>query len=165
MVRLFTNGPDRTSFTSPSGFVVFNYPDRPDLRVPADVVSDNHFDEDGLVGIYALLEPEVAARRRDLLIDVAQAGDFGVFRSRRAARIAFVISAHAAPARSPFPRPLFDRPAPQVEEGLYRALLDVMPRLLADVDEYRSSWGAHPAGETASSAVAVFGTPAVTVAA
>ena len=120
--------------------IVFNYLDRPDLRVPADVVSNNHFDEDGLVGIYALLEPEVAASRRDLLIDVAQAGDFGVFRSRRAARIAFAISAHADPATSPFPRPLFDRPAPQVEEGLYRALLDVLPRLLDDVDEYRSLW-------------------------
>jgi len=86
--------------------------------------------------------------RRDLLIDVAQAGDFGVFRSRRAARIAFAISAHADPATSPFPRPLFDRPAPQVEEGLYRALLDVLPRLLADVDEYRSLWGTEDAALT-----------------
>ena len=51
--------------------IVFNYLDRPDLHVPADVVSNNHFDEDGLVGIYALLEPEAAASRRDLLIDVA----------------------------------------------------------------------------------------------
>ena len=118
------------SYTSTA--IVFNYLDRPDLHVPADVVSNNHFDEDGLVGIYALLEPEAAASRRDLLIDVAQAGDFGVFRSRRAARIAFAISAHADPATSPFPRPLFDRPAPQVEEGLYRALLDVLPRLLAE---------------------------------
>ena len=115
--------------------IVFNYLDRPDLHVAADVVSNNHFDEDGLVGIYALLEPEVAACRRDLLIDVAQAGDFGVFKSRRAARIAFAISAHADPATSPFPRPLFDRPAPQVEEGLYRALLAALPRLLADIDE------------------------------
>ncbi|MCY4121575.1 MAG: hypothetical protein OXG72_11720 [Acidobacteria bacterium] len=120
--------------------IVFNYLDRPDLHVAADVVSNNHFDEDGLVGIYALLEPEAAASRRDLLIDAAQAGDFGVFRSRRAARIAFAISAHADPSRSPFPRPLFDRPAPQVEEGLYRALLDVLPRLLVDIDGYRSLW-------------------------
>ena len=37
--------------------IVFNYLDRPDLHVPADVVSNNHFDEDGLVGIYALLDP------------------------------------------------------------------------------------------------------------
>ena len=81
--------------------IVFNYLDRPDLHVAADVVSNNHFDEDGLVGIYALLEPEATASRRDLLIDVAEAGDFGVFRSRRAARIAFAISAHACLGCSP----------------------------------------------------------------
>ncbi len=120
--------------------IVFNYLDRPDLHVPADVASNNHFDEDGLVGIYALLEPDAAASRRDLLIDVAEAGDFGVYRSRRAARIAFALSAHVDPATSPLPRALFDRPAPQVEEGLYRGLLDVLPRLLADVDDYRSLW-------------------------
>ena len=128
--------------------IVFNYLDRRDLHVPADIVSNNHFDEDGLVGIYALLEPDAAAPRRDLLIDVAQAGDFGVYRSRHAARIAFAISAHVDPATSPLPRPLFDRPAPQVDEGLYRALLDVLPRLLADVDEYRSLWSSEDAALT-----------------
>ena len=86
--------------------IVFNYLDRPDLHVPADVISNNHFDEDGLVGIYALLEPAAAASRRQLLIDVAQAGDFGVCTSRRAARIAFAISAHTERATSPLPPPL-----------------------------------------------------------
>ena len=128
--------------------IVFNYLDRPDLHVPADVVSNNHFDEDGLVGIYALLEPDAAASRRDLLIDVAEAGDFGVYRNRRAARIAMALSAHVDPATSPLPRALFDRPAPQVEEGLYRGLLDVLPRLLADVDEYRSLWAPEDAALT-----------------
>ena len=56
--------------------IVFNYLDRPDLHVPADVVSNNHFDEDGLVGIYALLEPEAAASRRDLLIALPAATRF-----------------------------------------------------------------------------------------
>ena len=55
---------------------------------------------------------------------------------------------HVDPATSPFPQPLFDRPGPQVEEGFYRALLDVLPRLLADVDEYRSLWGPEDAGLT-----------------
>ncbi|MCY3846486.1 MAG: hypothetical protein OXH69_23425, partial [Acidobacteria bacterium] len=128
--------------------IVFNYLDRPDLHVPADVVSNNHFDEDGLVGIYTLLEPDAAASRRDLLIDVAQAGDFGVYTSRRAARTAFALSAHVDPAMSPLPRALFDRPAPQIEEGLYRRLLDVLPRLLADVDEYRALWASEDAALT-----------------
>src|SRR5262245_61491383 len=74
--------------------IVFNYLDAPRFRVEADVVSNNHFDEDGLVGIFAMLQPVVAQRHRDLLVDVAQAGDFGVFEHRHAARIAFILSAY-----------------------------------------------------------------------
>ena len=71
-----------------------------------------------------------------------------MYRSRRAARIAFAIAAHVDPATTPLPRSLFDRPAAQVVEGLYRALLDVLPPLLADVDGYRSLWAREDAALT-----------------
>src|SRR5262245_23297749 len=57
-----------------SAQIVFRYLDRPDLRVDTDVVSNNHFDEDGLVGVYSLLFPEDAQRNRELLIGIAAAG-------------------------------------------------------------------------------------------
>ena len=44
----------------------------------ATVVSNNHFDQDGLVGVFALSFPEEAEARRDLLVEVARAGDFAV---------------------------------------------------------------------------------------
>jgi hypothetical protein len=99
--------------------IVFNYLDRPDLRVNADVVSNNHFDEDGLVGIFALLQPAAAARHRALLVDVAQAGDFGIFRTRQAARIAFTLSAYSDAGTSPLPRALFELPYPKLTAELY----------------------------------------------
>ena len=42
----------------------------------ATIVTNNHYDQDGLVSIYALVEPDAALAARDLLIDVAAAGDF-----------------------------------------------------------------------------------------
>ena len=57
--------------------IVFNYLDTPKSHVEADAVSNNHFDEDGLVGIFAMLEPTIAQRHRDLLVDVAQAATSG----------------------------------------------------------------------------------------
>lgn len=81
--------------------IVFNYLDRPDLHVEAEAVSNNHFDEDGLVAMHLLLDRDTAARSRRLLVEVAEAGDFTVCGSRRAARIAFAISAYAGPGRSP----------------------------------------------------------------
>ena len=58
-----------------------------------EAVSNNHFDQDGLVSIYALVAPEEAIARRSFLEDVARAGDFAVCRDRDAARVSMVLSA------------------------------------------------------------------------
>jgi hypothetical protein len=67
----------------------------------ATLVSNNHFDQDGLVSMYALTNPAEAATRRELLIDVARAGDFETSTSLAAARISMTLSAYATPGRSP----------------------------------------------------------------
>src|SRR5690349_21776182 len=50
-----------------SAEIAFRYLDRPDLHVDADVVSNNHFDEDGLMSLYALVDPDGAMARRALV--------------------------------------------------------------------------------------------------
>lgn len=120
--------------------IVFNYLGTPRFHVDVDVVSNNHFDEDGLVGIFALVDPVAADRHRDLLIDVAQAGDFGSVRTRQAARIAFVLSAYAEADQSPLSKDIFDLPYPSLTGELYVKLLELFPRLLDSLDAYRSLW-------------------------
>ena len=93
-----------------STVIVFNYLDSPRFHVDVDVASNDHFDEDGLVGLFAMLNPDLAQRHRDLLVDVAQAGDFGLFARRHAARIAFVLSAYADSESSPLPGHIFSLP-------------------------------------------------------
>jgi hypothetical protein len=70
--------------------------------VDADVVTNNHFDQDGLVALYALIEPDEALRHQDLLIDIAAAGDFATYRYRQAALASMAIATYADPHRSPF---------------------------------------------------------------
>jgi len=129
---------------------VFNYLDQPRFHVDAAVVSNNHFDEDGLIGIFALLEPVVAGQHRDLLLDVAQAGDFGVFAQRTAARIAFTLSAYADPDTSPLPGKVFELPYPDMADELYIRLLELLPGLLTNVDEHRALWEGEDARLTAT---------------
>src|SRR3954452_8795108 len=74
-----------------SAEIAVKYLEHPELHVAADVVSNNHFDEDGLMGVFALVDPEFALAHRDLVVDVARAGDFGWTRGRGAARAAFAI--------------------------------------------------------------------------
>jgi Family of unknown function (DUF6687) len=125
-----------------SAEIVFAYLDSPSFHVPAGIVSNNHFDEDGLIGICALLEPATAGKYRELLLDAASAGDFGVFQRRDAARMAFTISAYADPKTSPLSAELFTRPYPEMAGQLYAELLNLMPRLLTNLDAYRQHWEA-----------------------
>src|SRR4051812_23939216 len=54
-----------------SAEIVFAYLDAPRHQVTADYVSNNHFDEDGLVGIFSLIARDAAEEYRELLVDVA----------------------------------------------------------------------------------------------
>jgi hypothetical protein len=58
----------------------------------AEIVTNDHFDEDGLVSVFAMTAPEPALCHEELLTEVASCGDFGVVHSRQAARIAFSIN-------------------------------------------------------------------------
>jgi hypothetical protein len=123
-----------------SAQIVFRYLDRPDLHAASGVVSNNHFDEDGLVSLYAMIEPEAARARRGFWIDVAAAGDFGTCRARDAARAAFTLSAFSDPERSPLGAAFFAQPYATVTAGLYEHLLPRLPEIAGDVPRWKPLW-------------------------
>lgn len=108
-----------------SAQMALRYVDRGmDLHGDAEVVTNNHFDQDGLAGVYALVSPDHALQHRALLEDVAAAGDFGTYRDRRAARISAVISATGMlTAGDPYP-----------------VALEHLPRMIEDLEAYRDLW-------------------------
>ncbi len=105
-----------------------------------DVVSNSHFDQDGLCSAYALIDPVAATARRDLVIDVAAAGDFGTFVSRDAARLAFAIAAFEDEETSPLDRATFEGSYPDQCGRLYEAMLPRMTELLDHPDRVRTLW-------------------------
>ena len=119
--------------------MVFRYLDRgADLHGDAAVVTNNHFDQDGLAGIYALTDPEDGLRRRAQLEGLASTGDFGVAPDRSSARVSMAVSALSDPARSPI-GPL---PSAYVEacRALYEHALTVLPGWLDDPDRCKELW-------------------------
>ena len=56
--------------------IVFAYLDSPAHHQDIDLVSNSHFDEDGLLSMYALIDPENALKYRQLMIGASRAGDF-----------------------------------------------------------------------------------------
>jgi hypothetical protein len=133
-----------------SAEIVFAYLDSPVLYPNAEFVSNNHFDEDGLIGVFALTDQVTAQENRDLLMDVASAGDFGVYKQRDAARMAFAISTCADSNTSPLPKEIFEMPYPQMAGRLYENLLEVFPRLITSLNDYKNLWETEDAKLSAS---------------
>ncbi|HEU5083478.1 MAG TPA: DUF6687 family protein [Acidimicrobiales bacterium] len=123
--------------------MVFRYLDRgADLHGDARAVTNNHFDQDGLAGVYALTDPDDGMRRRAQLEGLASAGDFGVAPDRTSARISMAVSALSDPATSPLSLPAgYD----EMCVVLYEHALAVLPAWLDDPDRCRELW----AGEDA----------------
>ncbi|MGQ9599066.1 MAG: DUF6687 family protein [Anaerolineae bacterium] len=102
------------------------------------VVSNNHFDEDGLCAVWAMLYPKLALKQRDLLIDVATVGDFNTYRRPQAAKVVFTIRRHANPSISPIAVKL------QEDDGTgssrYSALLPMFARFLEEPESFELYW-------------------------
>ena len=87
----------------------------------AEVVTLDHFDQDGLVSAFALVDPRRALETERMLMEVAAAGDFDVTADRQAARVAFALRA-LGPGRD------------------YRAAVELLPDLVARPDSHRNLW-------------------------
>lgn len=132
-----------------SAEMAFHYLDAPAEHPPADVATNNHFDQDGLVGLHALVEPAPALQHRDLLIDVASAGDFATYHDRRAARASMVIDAYADVERSP----IADRLVGSYDDQcavLYAEMIPLLVSIATDNERFRDLWEAEDADLSAS---------------
>ncbi|KAJ3331658.1 hypothetical protein HDU93_009577 [Gonapodya sp. JEL0774] len=125
--------------------VAFNFIDDPSredslgIKGREVIVSNDHFDHDGLTGVTVLLDSEWAKSKRDLLIAVATSGDFFKFRNRTAARIVWVIDAFSGRVdgiKSPLPEDTFKfKDFPELFDKLYT---EMVPRFKTIVEEVES---------------------------
>ena len=147
-------------FVQPEGFrfdlsaeMAFHHLDAPIAHPAAAIVTNNHFDQDGLVCVHALVNPEISVEHRELLIDVASAGDFATFTDRRAARASMAIDAYADVDRSPMAASLVG-PYDDQCAALYEETLPLLVSIAVDGDRFRELW-ADEDGQLTSSEAAI----------
>jgi hypothetical protein len=119
--------------------------------VGADVVTNNHLDQDGLVSMLAFVETDAALAHEDVLTDVAAAGDFATYRFRSAARACMAIAAYADPGSSPIGDQLRG-PYEEQCAALYETLLPLVVSMVLDPSPWRSLWESEDAHLAASEA-------------
>ena len=128
-----------------SAQIAFAYLDDRSAHVDVPWVTNDHLDVDGFVSVFALAHPEQALDRRELLVEVAAAGDFACRCSDRAANVAFAIGAQRDPVASTLPRSSFLGTPADVAAAHYELLLPQFVDLVDAIDDLADLWGAERA--------------------
>jgi len=119
-------------------------PNKAELTKGIDLVTNNHFDTDGVLSVWTVLTGERALAHRELLIAAAEAGDFSEHSSDVGVRVSIAIqgSDQASPNNddgSPLAR-LLAGEAVDDDARAYELVLPEVERLLANIDDYESLW-------------------------
>src|SRR5215510_1532333 len=119
-------------------------PNRAALTNNIDLVVNNHFDTDGALSCWTVLNGERALEHRDLLIAAAEAGDFSEHSSDDGMKVSIAIQGpdQASPNNIPG-SPLAGMLAGQMfddDERAYELVLPELERLLSDVNAYEPLW-------------------------
>ena len=124
--------------------IVLNHlrsPQREAERRGAEVVSNNHYDVDGLMSLWAMLSPEAALERAELLVAVGECGDFDRWSGERATKVTCALYGLETLASSPIRQGLAGRDYLERTAFLYRETLPLVPQLLDDIDRFEEYWG------------------------
>ena len=117
-------------------------PNRNELTRGIELVTNNHFDTDGVLSVWTVLTGERALDLRDKLIPAAEAGDFSEFTNEAAVRASIVIqgSDQGSPndESSPLARQLAG--ASVDDAKAYELVLPEVERVLLRTDEYEPLW-------------------------
>ena len=119
-------------------------PNRAELTKGIDLVTNNHFDTDGVLSVWTVLTGERALAHRELLIAAAEAGDFSEHSSDDGVRVSIAIqgSDQASPNNddgSPLARLLAGEEVDD-EARAYELVLPEVERLLTNINDYESLW-------------------------
>lgn len=119
-------------------------PRRAALTNGVELVTNNHFDTDGVLSVWTVLNGERALAYRDLLVSAAEAGDFSEYSSDDGVRVSIAIqgSDQASPNNddgSPLARLLAGE---EVDDDArsYEFVLPEVERLLTNINNYESLW-------------------------
>lgn len=108
-------------------------PDRERWLQGITTVTNNHWDTDGLCSVYAVLHPQEALQRGDVLLAAAMAGDFTMFTTPEGVKIDLTLTALTRHPESPVASDKFSDDLTR-RQAQYEFGLELLPKLIEDPD-------------------------------
>jgi hypothetical protein len=118
---------------------LLDFPGAAPVLSVVELVTNDHYDTDGLLAAWALLNPLEAPRHAKALQAAAEAGDFYEFTSPEAVQFDLVVRAFESAERSPLRLGDFESKE-QRWQAATEAIFAEMPALLHEPERYRSLW-------------------------
>lgn len=118
-------------------------PRRDEFTRGIELVTNNHFDTDGVLSVWTVLNAERALRLRDKLIPAAESGDFSEFTDEAAIRASIAIQGSDQPSLDDKPgSPLACQLAGRVvgEAEAYTYVLPEVENILTKINDYEPLW-------------------------
>ena len=117
-------------------------PNRRELTRSIDLVTNNHFDTDGVLSVWTMLTGERALGLRDRLIAAAEAGDFCELSSEDGVRASIVIQGSDSPtdnSGSPLAHQIAGEPITD-EAQTYLLVLPHVERVITHTNQFEELW-------------------------
>lgn len=107
----------------------------------AEVVSlsNDHYDIDGLLSVWALLEPDVTLKHRDLVIAAAETGDFDKYTNDEALKVCLTLDALEQQSIQPAIKNC-DWQTDTITDFIYRTLLPHVSQIVESPDAFSHLW-------------------------
>ena len=125
--------------------IVVAAPNREELTRGIDLVTNNHFDTDGVLSVWTMLNGERALELREKLIAAAEAGDFSELSTRAGVRASIVIQGSDSPidkSGSPLAAKIAGKPV-EDEAQAYVLTLPHVEDVIRHTDKYEELWRDH----------------------
>ncbi|MCB9883556.1 MAG: hypothetical protein H6834_17345 [Planctomycetes bacterium] len=106
------------------------------------IVSNTHYDTDGALSLFAILQPDLALEHARALLDAASCGDFLRFTTEDALALDTLIDAFHDPDLTPFAS-VRSTCGLERDEIAYREVLERLPGWLANGLDHPELWRAH----------------------
>src|SRR5467141_642510 len=115
--------------------------DRDELTQGIDLVTNNHFDTDGVLSVWTVLTGAPALELHDKLIAAAEAGDFSEMSTEDGVRASIVIQGSDSPTDlgSPLARQLAGSEVTD-DAHAYELVLPLVEQVLTRTNDYASLW-------------------------
>lgn len=122
-------------------FTLLSHPDKDSFLKGITTVSNNHYDVDGVLAVFALMYPELALPLKDRCIAVARTGDFAEFIDEDALKSCIALYALENRLLSPFAGELTAHPDEAERVTLlYHKAFGMIPEILANPDAFEPLW-------------------------